>query len=364
MTALRVFGVTVLAVWGATTPTVMAHEIGTTQVRVHIDTHQRFAVDIVTDADSLLEKLESVAQREGAKANPSELLTRLSSLEDCFRQRVALRFDSEPARADVRFAVAPRRDDTAPAVATVHLSGTVPEGARSFTWAYGWTFASYALRVSTGDEEAGAAEWLEGGDTSAPHALRSSAPRQSRSAIAQQYFWLGLTHIVPKGFDHVLFVLGLFLLGRGWRVVLWQVSAFTVAHSITLGLGMYGLIGVPSSVVEPLIALSIAYVALENLVLKELRPWRVALVFAFGLLHGMGFAGVLSELGLPRGEFVTALVTFNTGVEGGQLLVIAAAFAAVGWHRGHAAYRQHVVLPASLAIACTAVYWTLDRLPL
>ena len=132
----------------------------------------------------------------------------------------------------------------------------------------------------------------------------------------------------------MLFVLGIFLLSGRARSVLWQVSAFTVAHSITLGLSMYGIVAVSPTIVEPLIALSIAYVAIENIFLSELKSWRVALVFAFGLLHGMGFAGALKELGLPRSEFVTALVTFNVGVEAGQLAVIGAAFLLVGWHCG------------------------------
>ena len=116
----------------------------------------------------------------------------------------------------------------------------------------------------------------------------------------------------------MLFVLGIYLLSGRARSVLWQVSAFTVAHSITLGLSMYGVVAVSPRIVEPLIALSIAYVAIENIFLSELKSWRVALVFAFGLLHGMGFAGALQELGLPRSEFVTALVTFNVGVEAGS----------------------------------------------
>ena len=120
----------------------------------------------------------------------------------------------------------------------------------------------------------------------------------------------------------MLFVLGIYLLSGRARSVLWQVSAFTVAHSITLGLSMYGLVSVSPRIVEPMIALSIAYVAIENIFLSELKSWRVALVFAFGLLHGMGFAGALKELGLPRSEFVTALLTFNVGVEAGQLAVI------------------------------------------
>ena len=102
-------------------------------------------------------------------------------------------------------------------------------------------------------------------------------------------------------------------------------TAFTVAHSITLGLSIYGVVALPPRVVEPLIALSIAYVAIENLITRELHAWRIGVVFLFGLLHGLGFAGVLRELGLPRGEFLTALLSFNVGVELGQLSVIAAA---------------------------------------
>ena len=117
------------------------------------------------------------------------------------------------------------------------------------------------------------------------------------------------------------------------------------------------------AVVEPLIAVSIAYVAIENLLLTELKPWRIGLVFAFGLLHGMGFAGALRELGLPRSEFLTALLTFNVGVEAGQLAVIATAFALVGWQWGTCDwYRRRVVVPASVLIACTAAYWTVERL--
>ena len=161
----------------------------------------------------------------------------------------------------------------------------------------------------------------------------------------------------------MLFVLGIYLLSSRARSVLWQVSAFTVAHSITLGLSLYGIVAVSPKIVEPLIALSIAYVAIENIFLSELKSWRVALVFAFGLLHGMGFAGALKELGLPRSEFVTALLTFNVGVEAGQLTVIGVAFILVGWHCANRVwYRNRIVVPISTLIACTAVYWTIERL--
>ena len=269
------------------------------------------------------------------------------------RRRFVLR-----SRIPSRPGSTPRR----PPVATIRLTGQIPPDARHFTWTYAWTFASYAMTVRSAASENPATEWLEGGQTSAPFALTSPAPPVDRLGTAWRYLTLGFTHIVPNGLDHMLFVLGIYLLSGRARSVLWQVSAFTVAHSITLGLSMYGIVAVSPRIVEPLIALSIAYVAIENIFLSELKSWRVALVFAFGLLHGMGFAGALKELGLPRSEFVTALLTFNVGVEAGQLAVIGAAFLLVGWHCANRAwYRSRIVVPVSTLIACTAVYWTIER---
>ena len=133
---------------------------------------------------------------------------------------------------------------------------------------------------------------------------------------------------------------------------------------ITLGLSLYGVISLPSAVVEPLIALSIVYVAVENIVTGTLTPWRVAVVFGFGLLHGMGFAGALRELGLPRSEFLTGLVTFNAGVEVGQLAIVGMASALVWyWSRNPREYRKWIVVPGSALIALTGLYWTIVRLP-
>ena len=168
--------------------------------------------------------------------------------------------------------------------------------------------------------------WLDGTQTSPAFSLVAPPPPATSSEVARQYFGLGYTHILPLGLDHILFVVGIFLLSARWRSVLLQVSTFTVAHSITLGLTMYGIVSLPARVVEPMIALSIAYVAIENLVTSDLKPWRLALVFSFGLLHGMGFAGVLRELGLPRAQFLTALLTFNAGVE-----AVASARQRFGW---------------------------------
>jgi hypothetical protein len=185
-----------------------------------------------------------------------------------------------------------------------------------------------------------------------------------RWLVARQYLALGFKHIVPEGTDHILFVLGLFLLGSRLQQLLWQVTAFTVAHSITLGLSLYGVFRLSPLVVEPLIALSIAFVAVENICTPELKPWRPFVVFGFGLMHGLGFAGVLTSLGLPRQDFATALITFNGGVELGQLSVISVAFLLVGWWRRKPWYRRRIVIPASAAIAATGIFWTIQRVAL
>jgi HupE/UreJ protein len=345
---------------------VRAHEIGTTRVSVRFDRGETYHIEVATDAVSLLDKLSAAAgvmSAQPAPKDPAQLQARLVALDDVFRRRVTVQFDDSAARPSIVYVVTPPPDSLSVSLATIHLTGRIPPGAKHFVWTFAWVFASYALVVHPAAGDQPTTEWLEGGQTSKPVALATPASLVSRTEIARRYFGLGFTHIVPKGLDHMLFVLGIFLLTRRLRSVLWQVSAFTIAHSITLGLSIYGVISVSPAIVEPLIALSIAYVAIENLFLTELKPWRVGLVFGFGLLHGMGFAGALKELGLPRSEFVTALLTFNLGVEAGQLAVITAAFLAIGWYCGHRVwYRRLVVVPASALIGCVALYWTIQRL--
>ena len=177
-----------------------------------------------------------------------------------------------------------------------------------------------------------------------------------------RYIPVGIEHIVPLGLDHILFVLGLFFLTARLKPLLWQVSAFTLAHTVTLALGATGAVTVNPSIVEPLIALSIVYVAVENIFTDGLSRWRPALIFAFGLLHGLGFSTVLGVYGIPEGQFLPALIGFNIGVELGQLIVIAVAFALVGyWFRDKTWYRPVIAIPASLGIAIIGAYWVLER---
>ncbi|HID36104.1 MAG TPA: HupE/UreJ family protein, partial [Ghiorsea sp.] len=169
--------------------------------------------------------------------------------------------------------------------------------------------------------------------------------------------------ILPKGLDHILFILGLFLLSIKFRPLLLQVTMFTVAHSITLSLAMLGVFSLPANIVEPLIALSIAYVGVENIVTKTIKPSRLITVFVFGLLHGMGFASMLSDFGMPKDAFAAALIAFNVGVELGQLTIIVIAFVSVAyWFRQKAWYRKAVVIPASFMISVIGLIWTYQRI--
>jgi HupE / UreJ protein len=184
----------------------------------------------------------------------------------------------------------------------------------------------------------------------------------SKTEVAGIYLQLGFTHILPLGLDHILFVLSLFLLNPKLKPILWQATAFTVAHTITLGLAMYGVIKPPTNIVEPVIALSIMYVALENILSPRLKASRIGIVFLFGLIHGMGFASVLTELGLPKNAYLSSLLMFNLGVELGQVTVILAAFLLLGLPFGNKPYyRKRIVIPLSIIIAAIAAYWTVER---
>jgi len=195
------------------------------------------------------------------------------------------------------------------------------------------------------------------------HVVVGELEKMSKTDAAFVYLKLGYTHILPLGFDHILFILSLFLLSPKLKPVLWQATAFTIAHSVTLGLAMYHVITPPAKIVEPVIALSIMYVALENIISPKLKTSRIGVVFLFGLVHGMGFAGALGHLGLPQNSYLTCLVMFNLGVELGQLTVILTAyFLLARWFGDKPYYRKYIVIPLSVIIAAIACYWTIQRL--
>ena len=353
-----------LAFHGSAT-TAFSHDLERTQVVLSFAADGSFVLDIANDPAWLLLRLESFTGGSvPAGLTPGARDARLHDLASVFVDRIVLFVDGHEVRPISADYAPPRPEqpgDALPPLATFTLRGRMPPEARTLRWLYGLVIDPYPLTIRRADG-ASRTDWINGSDWSDTIDLSGQFRRASRLDVARDYLALGYTHILPKGVDHILFVLGLFLLSVRLRPLLIQVTTFTIAHSITLALTMYGFVSLPSRIVEPLIALSIAYVAIENLVTRELKPWRVALVFAFGLLHGMGFAGVLADLGLPRGEFVTALLSFNAGVELGQLTVIALAAVAVAWYRHRIWYHRLIVVPGSLAIAVVGVYWTVARL--
>ena len=348
--------VLVLVVGGVT---LAAHPLGTTVVTIaSIAAAGARDVDVTIDADAvaLAGKLHALAGRASPPGPPSPatLRAQIFDLRQTLLTLVELRSDNR--RVDLDWIDAAIADDLQ---ATIRLRGRTGDGNRSLTWRSSLIFGSYPVVVRSGEGRDDVVLWLVGQQTSAPVTLRGDSDR----AVLASTFITGFTHILPKGLDHILFVLGLFLLSARARDVLAQVTAFTLAHSLTLALALSGQFAVPAAVVEPLIALSVAYVGIENLIAPQLRPWRLAIVFGFGLLHGLGFAEALAGLDLARHQFLVTLVSFNVGVEAGQLAVIGAAAAGL-WvlQRAAAAWRRPLTRMASAAIGLAGVLWTIERL--
>jgi len=366
-------------------PPLAAHETGAGKVEATFEASGGYRVEVRVDAETTLRRLElAERQRLPPPQSPPELQRRLEDRRPQLLEAMTVYFDDRPVAATLEVQIvdpASLRANLAESlgeeatseeifrqltatsgnVAILRFGGTIPAGATRFALRYSLPRTAYTLVLRDMRDDRVVTQWVDVEATSESFELAGRA--QSTVAVAWQYLVLGFTHILPLGTDHMLFVLGIFLLSTRVRPVLFQVTAFTIAHTVTLGLSIYGVLSLPSTVVEPLIALSIAYVAIENVLTTRLSSWRVVVVFGFGLLHGLGFAGALRDLGLPRAQFLTALVGFNLGVELGQLAVIAVAFTLfASWARHRPWYRRRIVVPASLAIAAVGLLWTVERL--
>ena len=244
----------------------------------------------------------------------------------------------------------------------ISFESNAPAGAETLVWEASSRFGITALRVRRDGEDRPYYGALINADTLSDPVPLDIAAEQTLIDIVVRYVVSGFDHIVPKGLDHILFVIGIFLLSPRLRPLLIQITSFTIAHSITLALGALDILSVPGAIVEPLIAASIVFIALENLMTGRLHTRRPIIIFAFGLLHGLGFASVLREFGMPTGDFIAALLAFNFGVELAQLTIIAACYLTVGRFFGSKPwYRRFIVAPASITIAALAMFWVLDR---
>ena len=255
-----------------------------------------------------------------------------------------------------------------PRISVIELTGTLDRSTKELEWYYPAEFGDNAVRVRQVDEENeqwhwSEWQWIRDDSVSKPFPLDELFTRLPVHEVVLNYISIGFDHILPNGTDHILFIVGIFLLSVQLRPLLWQVTMFTIAHTITLGLAMTGYLDIPERIVQPLIALSIAWIGIENVFLPHLSRHRLVIVFAFGLLHGIGFADALAEFGMPDDAFLTALISFNIGVELGQVAIIGLCLVAFGlWFRNRGWYRNLFVIPASLFIAAVGLFWTFDRL--
>lgn len=349
-----------------------AHELRPAVADIRF-TEARFEVEFRVTLEALVAEIApdvtDTAESENAERydalrvmEADALIAEFKTFEARFLQGITVTFDGQSQPISVQSLQIPEignielvRDST------LTIAGEVPAGATEMIFGWSKDFGPLIVRVTTIEDEDGYTGYLQTGQVSDAISVEGVTP-QSGISVFVNYIVIGFAHILPKGLDHILFVVGLFLLSAQMRPLLWQVSAFTLAHTFSLAMGMYGIVQVPANIVEPLIAASIVYVAVENIILSGLSPWRPFVVFGFGLLHGLGFASVLAEVGIARSQFVSGLIGFNVGVELGQLAVIAACFALFGfWFRNKSWYRQVVTIPLSVGIAAIGAFWFFER---
>ena len=249
----------------------------------------------------------------------------------------------------------------------LHATGDIPENSGEVAVSFAPLLGNIVLKVVRPEQTLiSSGELSQSFQINQSNALHlNSVNIPSTISLTMDYIYQGFVHILPRGLDHILFVLALLLFARKRSSLIWQISAFTLAHTITLALGIYGFVTISSTIVEPLIALSIVYVGLENIYRANQRTnsqARLPIIFSFGLLHGLGFASVLSEVGLPASQYLTSLISFNVGVELGQLTVIALAFICLYPFRKKVWYQTKLVFSLNITIALVASYWLIERL--
>ena len=349
-------------------------------VEISVFTEGRFKVEIRASIEALLTGINS-QYKDTRQAPTSEEYDRLRALQalelaqafEPFKGRmldaIRLQLDGQPAQPQITQVDIPVPGYTkVPRISLIVLEGDIPVNTRELSWYYPSAFGDNAVRVRQVDEgnqqwHWSAWQWIRDDRPSEPFSLNEVFRTPGFLDVVGEYVGAGFDHIIPDGLDHILFVTGLFLFSARIRPLLWQITMFTIAHSLTLAMAMTGLIELPARVVEPLIALSIAYVGIENVWHRQLHRSRLVLVFAFGLLHGLGFASMLSDFGMPDRAFATALISFNVGVEGGQLAVIGLAYLTLGlWFGAKPYYRSLVAIPGSVVISAVGLYWTWQRL--
>ena len=339
-----------------------AHSFARTATRLHVDAARNFDATLKLDLDALALGADpaiepEVAARMLLDMNDADFKAAEDGLVRMLSRRLRVRVDGKPVPYQISFPgfrPRPERIGTEVFGLEARLEGRVPEGAKEIEFFASRAFP--AIELSFEDEGTGRAEFhiCLPGEECPSIKLTPGEPE----ARLFDFVVIGFKHIVPLGVDHILFVLALFLGGRDPKTLLIQTGLFTLAHSATLALSTFGVLSLSPRIVEPLIALSIGVVGLEN----AFRPagvsrGRAAVVFFFGLLHGLGFAGILAETPLVEGQRLAALLLFNLGVELGQVTVLAGAFLLSVPFKDPIRYRRLVQSPLSVALGVIGLIW-------
>ncbi len=239
------------------------------------------------------------------------------------------------------------------------------EWPETLAWQYAEVYGDSALRwqVYNKDEYNWSSwQWLRDGAPSSVIDLSHPKPVNIYQRF-KQFVSIGFDHVIPLGWDHILFIVGMALSSLLWRRLLLLVTSFTLAHSLTLGLAMVGVVEISARIVEPLIAFSIAYVAIENLLTHQSIRRKTLVVFIFGLIHGLGFATMLKSFEMAPDSFAITLIGFNVGVELAQIVIVFGVVAGLLALRSlKLNYRQLAVVPASILIALIGFWWGVERL--
>ena len=349
-------------------------------VEISVSTDERVEVEIRTSIEALLTEINgrfrNTTESPNAEAydryremSAEDLTEAFQTFHDRLLTGVQLAVDGKPIPLQIATVNIPPPGYTkVPRASVIYLQGRIPRDALSLTWYYPLAFGDQAVRVRQVDQDTNqwhwsAHQWIREDRPTDPFSLTEVFAQPSQLKVMKTYVEAGFFHIVPQGWDHMLFIMGIFLMTLKLKPLLWQATMFTLAHSITLTAGVFDWIRLPVAIVEPLIALSIAYVAIENLFLHRMSRLRLPVVFAFGLLHGLGFASMLTDFGLPEGAYIQALLWFNVGVEFGQVAVLLAGYFALSiWFSRETTFRRWVTLPGSVLIGWLGLAWCYDRI--
>lgn len=351
-----------------------AHSEWPSKTSLYSESKGTFRVEIETNLEDLLINIKQkyaddnellfTENYEKLRNLDSNRLKRIFlSVSDKFLSSIDVRFDRKSAKLSVRtINIIDNLNIKEARKSILILEVKAPSNAMSMEWSWDESFGSNVIRTMDIDGKAFRSVWFRKSPSSPPLNL-AGMPGKNFVSRFLAYLEIGFSHIIPQGFDHILFVLGIFLLSTNWKIMLTQVTCFTIAHSISLALSIFEILILPERIVEPLIALSIVYVGIENIFTSKLTLLRPLLIFLFGLLHGLGFAGILVRVGIPEGYFLESLLAFNLGIEAGQIFVLGVAYFVLYFYfHKRSYYHNYVVIPGSLTISLIGLWMFYERI--